>query len=62
MSLGARDDWPGLLIRHPEPHTPFKETDKQLLVEVKIGEEKVKKIGFSDDRLQAYVELEDETG
>ena len=64
-SLGARDDRPGLLIRHSEPHTLFKESDKDLLesrLEMKIGEEKVKKIDFSDDRLQAYVELENETG
>lgn len=65
MSLGARDARPGLLIQHPKSHTLFKESDKDLLesrLETKIGEKKMKKIDFSDDRLQAYVELEDETG
>ena len=62
---GAREARPGLLLRSPDGSTPFKETDRELLelrLEVKVGEEKVKKIELSRDKLQAYVELVDEAG
>ena len=62
-------DRPGLLLRHPDDKSPFnlkfKESDVSLLesrLEVKIGEDKVKKIKLSADRLHAYVELVDEAG
>lgn len=52
-------------MRLPDSHCCFVEKDKELLeskLEVKIGENKVKKIDFSSNGLQAYVELEDEAG
>lgn len=65
LTLGEREARPGILVRSPETSTPFKESDRELLelkLEVKIGEDKVKKIDFSSDKLQAYVELVDESG
>ena len=59
MDVGAK---PGILL---QPTQPFKEGDKDLLelrLEVKIGEGKVKRIDFSPDGLQAFVELHDEAG
>lgn len=64
-SLGAREARPGLLLRSPDGSSPFKESDGELLesrLELKVGEGNVKKIEFSADRLQAYVELVDEAG
>ena len=56
---------PGLLLRHPDGRIPFMESDVPLLeakLEVKIGEDKVKQIELSADKMQAYVELVDEAG
>ena len=64
LSLVERLERPGIVLRQAQSQ-PFREVDKELLesrLEVKIGENKVKKIDFSPDRLQAYVELEDEAG
>ena len=56
---------PGILIRPPDPSQPFRDTDLDLLesrLETKIGEGQVKKIELSDDKMEAYVELEDAAG
>ena len=55
---------PGILIRPPDSN-PFKDTDLDLLesrLELKIGEDKVKKIELSADKTEVYVELEDTAG
>lgn len=65
LSLGERFARPGIAMRPPLGHSPFKESDRDLLeskLEVKIGENQVKKMDFSADRLQAFVELESESG
>ena len=65
VSLGEREARPGLLLRHPDGKSLFKESEVSLLesrLEVKVGEDRVKKIDLSADRLQAYVELVDEAG
>lgn len=66
-TLGERDPEarPGILLCSSETNRPFKESDRELLesrLELKIGEDKVKKVELSADKLQAYVELEDESG
>ena len=64
-SLDARMERPGLVVRQGAGEQKFQEGDRERLgnrLELKIGEDKVKKIEFSSDRLQAYVELEDEAG
>ena len=56
---------PGILIRSADLKTPFKDSDLDLLesrVENKIGDDKVKQIEFSADKMEAYVELEDAAG
>lgn len=65
LGMGERLARPGILLRPAETHGCFGENDKDLLesrLEVKIGENKVKRIEFSSNGLQAYVELEDEAG
>lgn len=56
---------PGIVLRRAGSHSSFKEHENFLLetkLEVKVGENKVQKIDFSADGLQAYVELVDEAG
>ena len=56
---------PGIVLRKESGNAFLAATDEKLLIselEVKIGENKIKKINFSRDGLQAYVELEDEQG
>ena len=56
---------PGLLLRPPDPSVPFRDSDVDLLesrVELKIGEDTVKKIELSTDKMEAYVELKDVKG
>ncbi len=56
---------PGILIRPPDPNLPFKDTDLDLLeakLEMKIGEDKVKKIELSPEKMEAYVELKNVAG
>lgn len=55
---------PGIAMRPALGQVPLKESDMELLeskLEVKIGENLVKKIEFSADG-QAFVELENEAG
>ena len=64
---GGGETRPGLRLQWPASDRPFNvELEKDLLesrLEMKIGEEdSVKKISFSDDKIQAYVELENESG
>lgn len=64
LSLGPRVARPGLSLRSADG-SPFKDHEGELLeakLEARIGEDMVKKIDFSVDRLQAYVELHDEAG
>ena len=64
LSLGERFAKPGVVL-HTEGNIAFSELHRQLLeakLEVKVGEYHVKKIDFSADGLQAYVEFEDEAG
>jgi hypothetical protein len=63
--LSERFVRPGILLSPGEDQPPFREDDSSLLeskIEVKIGEDTVKKIDLSADGLQAYVELENEAG
>ncbi len=56
---------PGIVVRPPDPSTPFKDSDLDLLesrLETKIGEHKVKKMELSADKMEFYVELNDATG
>ena len=64
-SGGGGEARPGIRLQWPASDRPFMEGDKDLLesrLEVKIGEHSVKEIFFSDDKIQAYVELKNESG
>ena len=64
-SLCERFANPGIVLCHTEGNTSFKTFELDLLetkLEVKVGENQVKNLAFSADRLQAYVEFEDEAG
>ena len=67
LSLCERFEKPGIVLRHghAERNSTFSDHELELLetkLEVKVGENRVKKIAFSADRLQAYVEFENEAG
>lgn len=53
---------PGVLFRSPEADCPFDPDLLDAKIEAKIGENKIKTTEFSDDGMQAYVELIDKAG
>lgn len=62
---GLQSKIPGVLLRSPQADWPFDPMHTELLytkIELKIGEDKIKNIEFSKDRMQAYVELIDKAG